>query len=738
MKRVTLVALIFCATITMAQSSWKKIDSENFAFRGEKVFRKTQPKKFSVYNLDLESFKSELTSQSKGISKIISLPGYNGKLNDYTVIETSNFTEPIHPKFGFIKSYSVQGISDRSENGKITVGSDGVHITIHSGNHPTVYVDPYSKDKTTYISYNRANIEKNDDDFTCYVKETVKAQKTEINTAQKTADDGFLRTYRLALICTGEYAQYHINQQGVGGGTETAQRAAVLSAMNTTMARVNGLFERDLSVRMNIILQSGDNPLIFLDPDTDNLTNDSAGSLLTESQSTCDAVIGNANYDIGHAFSTGAGGLAGLGVVCFAQKGRGVTGTSDPIGDPYNVDYVAHEIGHQFGAPHTFNNSCDGNRSASSAVEPGSGSTIMAYAGICEPNVQNNSDDHFHSVSITSMWNHIQGTFCGTTTATGNNAPVANAGADFSVPRGTPLILRGNATDADGTNSLTYNWEQIDTEIATMPPTNGNTGGPQFRSFSSSSSPDRYLPKIETVAGGSTFSTWEVIPQVAREMNFSLVVRDNNAGGGAADRDDMKVTVTSANPFTVSNPSNTNWTGETSQTITWDRSTTHQAPINCQNVRIKLSTDGGLTFPTTLIESTPNDGSQSVTIPNIPTTTARIMVEAADNIFYNMNSVNFNIIDNPTASVDDFDFNNFSVYPNPSNGNFNITFEVINTESVDIKLFDIRGRMIEQKEFNNTQSTFSEELNFDGITTGLYLLQVQNGDKRTTRKLIIK
>ena len=715
------------------------MDTGDFAFKGEKAFIKNQPKKFSIYNLDIESFKNELTSQAKGVNKIISLPGYNDKLNNYIVIEHSNFTEPLHPKFGFIKSYSIQGISDKTENGKITIGSDGVHITIFSGNHPTFYVDPYSKDKTLYMSYNRSNIEKNDDNFTCYVKETVEAKKTEINTSvQRTADDGFLRTYRLALISTGEYSQFHINQQGVSGGTETAQRAAVLSAMNTTMARVNGLFERDLAVHMNIVLQGGDNPLIFLDPDTDNLTNNSAGSLIGECQSTCNNVIGSANYDIGHAFSTGAGGLAGLGVVCFGSKGQGVTGTSNPIGDPYNVDYVAHEMGHQFGAPHTFNNSCDGNRSNSNAVEPGSGSTIMAYAGICPPDVQSNSDDHFHAFSITSMWNHIQGTLCGTTTATGNNAPVANAGADFSVPRGTPLILKGNATDADGTNGLTYTWEQIDTEIATMPPTNGNTGGPQFRSFPPSSSSDRYLPKIETVAGGSTFSTWEVIPQVAREMNFSLVVRDNNAGGGAADRDDMKVTVTSASPFTVSNPSNTNWTGETSQTITWDRSTTHQSPINCQNVRIKLSIDGGLTFPTTLIESTPNDGSQSVTIPNHPTTTARIMVEAADNIFYNMNSVNFNIIDNPTASVYDFDFNNFSVYPNPSNGNFNITFEVIDTQEVKIKLFDIRGRMIEQKEFTNTPNTFSEELSFNGINTGLYILQVQNGDKRTTKKLLIK
>ncbi|CAL2077369.1 zinc-dependent metalloprotease [Tenacibaculum sp. 190524A05c] len=741
MNRITLVLVLFCAALTNAQSSWKKMDSENFVYRGQKASRNVEPKQFSIYSLNVENFKNELIANARGSQKLIKLPTYQGSLEEYSVVESSNFTEPLHPKYGFIKSYSIQGTKDKTETGKITIGTNGVHISVYSGNHPTFYVEPYSKDNAYYMSYDRSNIENTNNDFRCLFDDSSMKKQLENNIVYKTPNDGFLRTYRFALNCTGEYAQFHITDQGVGGSSETVQKAAVLSAMNTTMARVNGLFERDLSVRMNIILVSGENPLINLDAATDGFTNDSPGSLLSESQTKCDAIIGNANYDIGHVFSTGGGGVAILGGVCsINSKGRGVTGTNSPKGDFFDVDYVAHEIGHQFGAPHTYNNACGGQRSNNDAVEPGSGSTIMAYAGICEPNVQNNSDDHFHAISVTSMWNRVQGTFCGTTSATGNATPVANAGSDVTVPKGTPLVLRGSATDTDGTSSLTYNWEQIDNEIvADTPPVSGATGGPLFRSFSPTSSPDRYLPKLATVIGGSTFSTWEVIPAVAREMNFTLLVRDNNSGGGASDRDNMKITVTNDNPFTVTTPnSNVNWTGETSQTITWNKSTTDQAPINCQNVRIKLSTDGGLTFPTVLIESTPNDGSQVVTIPNIPTTTARIMVEAVGNIFYNVNINNFTIVNNPTASVDDFSFTNFNLYPNPSNGNFKITFDVLNTENVIIKLFDIRGRLVETSEFKNTSNTFSEELNFENINSGLYLLQVYNGGEKITKKLAIK
>lgn len=741
MNKITLVLALLCVGFINSQSSWKKMNSKNTSSKSELTFRKTQPKKFNLYSLNIENFKNELTQGARGIKKMITLPGYNGKISNYTLIEDSNFTEPVNEKYGFIKSYSIKGITDKTETGKVSIGTDGVHITIYSGKHPTFYVDPYTKDNATYISYDRNNIQNTSNDFHCLFDEEEVKKEIEHDIQHRTPDDGMLRTYRLALACTGEYAQFHVNSQGVSTGTDAQKRAAVLSAMNTTMARVNGVYEKELAVKMNIVLTNGNNPLIFLDPATDNLSNDSAGTLINESQTVCDNIVGSANYDIGHTFSTGGGGLAGLGVVCRDfQKGKGITGTGNPIGDPYDIDFVAHEIGHQFGGPHTFNNSCNNNRSSANAVEPGSGSTIMAYAGICPDNVQTNSDDYFHSFSITSMWDYIQSTSCATTTNTGNATPVANAGADVNVPKSTPLVLRGSATDADGTAGLTYCWEQIDNEIATMPPRSANTGGPLFRSLSPANSPDRYLPALPTVIGGLTFTTWEVIPAVAREMNFSLLVRDNNAGGAASDRDDLKITVTDADPFLVTAPAAAVvWTTGTQQTIAWDKSTTDQAPINCQNVRIKLSTDGGLTFPITLVESTPNDGSHQISVPNNPTLSARIMVEAIGNIFYNVNSTNFTI----NSTVPTFIMNNNTNQQTVCNsGNntvdYTLNFDFVNgfSETVNLSATGLPSGAVAS--FNPTTINADGDVimtisNLDGVNQQEYTIVVEGQSTSITQ-----
>ncbi|CAM1357143.1 reprolysin-like metallopeptidase [Tenacibaculum halocynthiae] len=647
MKKITLLLLLLSlATISNAQNYWKKMESGNQRSKSELYQRGDTPKKYHIFSLDLNSFTFHLNSKSKKSSNIIDLPNAFGKTSKYLVTESSNFEDGLAKKFPSIKSYSAKGIDDPSATAKISIGTDGVHVMIMSGNFSTLYIDPLTKDNKNYISYKKEDFVSSRDDFQCKVDELKNKHTSDTNkTASRNANDGKLRTFKIAIASTGEYSQFHLTNQSVPStATDATKKAAILSAMNTTIARVNLVYERDLSVKMIIV--SDNEKLIFLDANTDNLSNSNANSLITESQNICDNVIGNSNYDIGHTFSTGAGGLAGLGVVCITgQKGRGVTGRTNPIGDPYDIDYVAHEIGHQFGANHTFNNSCNGNRNGATAVEPGSGSSIMGYAGICAPNVQFKSDDHFHSVSIAEMWSTIKvAATCATITNTGNNAPTADAGVNVSIPKSTPFVLKGKATDADGTLSLTYNWEQIDTEIAVMPPVGTNTAGPLFRSSPSKTSPNRYFPKLENVVGNTT-SSWEVLPSVAREMNFSLTVRDNNSGGGASARDDIKITVADANPFIVTAPSTAvTWNSGSSQTITWDKSTTDQAPINCANVRIKLSLDGGVTFPITLIENTPNDGSQSISIPNNPTTKARILIEAVGNVFYNVNSTNFTIV----------------------------------------------------------------------------------------------
>ncbi|MBK9418408.1 MAG: hypothetical protein IPN62_14295 [Flavobacteriales bacterium] len=450
------------------------------------------------------------------------------------------------------------------------------------------------------------------------------------------------RTYRLALACTGEYANFH------GSNTTNNNKAPALAAMVTTMNRVNAQFERDATLTM--VLVPNTDALIYLDPATDPYTNGSGSTMLGQNQSTCDALIGTANYDIGHVFSTGGGGIAQLNSPCSSSgKARGVTGSNMPVGDAFDIDYVAHEMGHQYGANHTQNNAC--NRASAAAFEPGSASTIMGYAGICAPNIQDNSDAYFHAYSMQEMAANITvgtSSTCPVVTATGNSAPSVNAGMDRTIPRSTPFVLSATGSDPNPGNALSYCWEQMNNQVSTQPPVATSASGPSFRSFAPTTSPDRHFPTLSAVVSGNT-PTWEVLSSVARTFNFRVTMRDNVVGGGCNDQDDMTVTVAgSAGPFLVSQPNtNVSWPANSTQTVTWDVAATNTAPVNCANVDILLSLDGGFTYPFTLLTTTPNDGSQLVLLPNIPaTTTARVMVKASGNIFYDISNVDFAITAN--------------------------------------------------------------------------------------------
>lgn len=659
-KKTTLLVVLFFtffASNSFSQNYWNSTAQKVGSFQKNEILaRDDNPEKYALASLNLDGFKNHLVNlKSKSSKNIITLPNSKGVLKRFLIQETAYLAPKLAAKFPMIKSYSAQGIDDPTAVAKISIGTNGFHALIHSGKESTIYIDPFTKDQKQYLVYKREDLISTKNDFSCEIKTSANKIVASTN-LKRNANDGQLRTFRIAIAATGEYSQFHINREGVPNtATDPVKKATVLSAMNTTITRVNAVYEKDLAVRMIIV--NDNDKLIFLDAATDDLTNDNSDDLIDESQEKCDNIIGNPNYDIGHTFSTGGGGLASLGSVCVTgAKASGITGSGQPVNDPFDIDYVAHEIGHQFGATHTFNGTagnCGGNIGATS-VEPGSGTTIMAYAGICAPqNVQNRSDDYFHAVSIAQMWAHVQNTGnCATQTDTNNDAPVANAGNDVSIPKSTPFILKATATDVQGLASLTYNWEQIDTESASIPLESTSTSGPTFRSLPSSSSPNRYLPTLANVVSGAS-DEWIVLPSVARELNFALTVRDNNAGGGNSDRDDMKVTVTNAEAFTVTAPNtNVTWGIGSSQRITWNQGTTNQSPINCSIVNIRLSTDGGVTFPILLKENIANDGSEDITIPNNPTTTARILVEAADNIFYNVNTTNFTINDaGPTFLV---------------------------------------------------------------------------------------
>lgn len=651
---MSIALMMFSILVSQGQTDqlWKVVNQESLKIH-VKQSRGSTPKAFQLFSLNFSAFKTVLQNATlrdsqKGSGLIVSFPNPEGRLLKYKVYESPVMDAGLAAKFPDIKSYIGEGIDDRTATIHFSVTSFGLHTMTLSGNAGTSYIDTYTKDLQNYMVYKRSDLNSSRA-FSCLVQddhEKIASESLSPNVLRTT--DGTKRTYRLAMACTIEYAAYHVNAAGLGSGTTAQKKAAVLAAMNVTMTRINGIYERDLAVRMNLV--ANNDAIIFIT--SDSFSNTDSNALINESQTVIDATIGSANYDIGHTVSTGGGGLAQLYSPCTSSKARGITGQGSPVGDPFDVDYVAHEMGHQFGGNHTQNNAC--NRSSAASMEPGSGSTIMGYAGICAPNVQNNSDAHFHSKSLDEMSAFITGSgnSCAVKTASGNTAPTSNAGADFTIPKGTPFVLKGSGTDANG-DALTYCWEQINPEASTQPPVSTSTSGPNFRSNPPTTSPDRYMPNLATVIAGNTSNTWEVVPTVARTMDFSLTVRDNRAGAGQHATDNVKITVNgTAGPFTVSSPNTAvSYAGGTSQTVTWNVAGTTANGVNAANVDILLSTDGGNTYPVILLAATPNDGTQAVTIPNTPGTQNRIMVRGSGHIFYDISNANFTITTGTSDTV---------------------------------------------------------------------------------------
>lgn len=589
----------------------------------------------TLFSLDLSSLKAALADapeRGSASSVIVSFPDDRGNMERYRIVEAPVMSPELAARYPEIKSYAGQGVDDPTAVIRFSVSPLGLHTMRMSADRPTVFIEPYSTDLKTYSVYKRADKTMAFTKFDCEVMDHARQQvNNNASTARPNADDGKLRTYRLAMSVTGEYTAYH-------GGT----KALALAAINTTMTRVNGVFEMDFGV--NMVLISNTDAVIYTSASSDPYGSTDA-NYNSQLQSTLSSVIGNANFDIGHLMSAiGNNGNAGcIGCVCASGKGSGFTTSTVPVGDNFDIDFVAHEMGHQFGANHTFTFSNEGTGVQN---EPGSGTTIMGYAGITgATDVQAHSDPFFHAVSIQQVTNYVKTTTCQTNTTTGNAIPTANAGADYTIPKGTPFILTGSGTDSNG-DALTYCWEQMNSGTSsTTYPSVTATSGPAFKSFIPTSAGTRYFPRLETVKTGATSWKWETVPNVARTLNFRLTVRDNHAGGPANNSDDMVVTVNAtAGPFSVSVPNTAvSWAAGSTQTVTWNVAGTTANGVNAANVDILLSTDGGNTYPIVVLAGTPNDGTQAITVPNNPGTQNRIMVKGSNHIFFDISNTNFTI-----------------------------------------------------------------------------------------------
>ncbi len=647
MKTLLSFLLCFISLGLIGQSYWTEINESNFKSLGE---RQIIPNDYRSFELDLKMLKSLLgtaperfSTTNKNAETLLEVPLADGSMVQFQVYEAPMMEQELADKYPDIKTYVGIGKDDPLMRIRFDVTSKGFHAMIRT-NDNWVFIDPYaSDDDKHYVCYYKKDYPQTlDNAFACHFENT-KVDKSklsiEANDFKSMAGDCMLRSYRLAVATTGEYTSFH------GGSTSG------LSAVVTAINRVNEVYENDLAITFNLI---GNNDLIiYTNSSTDPYTNNNGSAMLSQNQSNLNSVIGSANYDIGHVFSTGGGGIAGWGVVCTNNKAHGVTGLPTPTGDPFYIDYVAHEIGHQFGGSHTFNNSCNSNRYGPTAVEPGSGSTIMGYAGICSPNVQDNSDPYFHAISLQEMSffsNNSSGNACANTISTGNSQPIVEDVPNYVIPISTPFSLTAEASDANG-DVLTYCWEQMDNEIASMPPNSSSTGGPLFRSLNPTTSPTRTFPNMTTIVFNSN-NTWEKLPSVSRSMDFRVTIRDNRLGGGCTTEDDVQVTsTTSAGPFLVTNPnSSTTWNVGSIQTITWDVANTNVAPVSCANVDVLMSTDGGYTYPITLASGVANNGSYTITVPNYPSNLCRIKIACSDNIFFDISNQNFSI----DASVPSF------------------------------------------------------------------------------------
>lgn len=608
------------------------------------------PSKYKLKKLNtstLSALQAAIPVEQPNVATIgipFEFPLPDGGIQATSIVETSIWADKAIENSIGIKTYSLINPVTKQLEGSISIWNQEINGILYS-TEGVAYINPVkNSDGTHMINYLQDGGENS---LKCFVDEVAPALNSTGLQRRGTAGDSKKRTYRLAVAATGEYYAW-------AGSSVALAQADITNTINI----IRTIYQRDLNVFFTLVDNTN---IIYTDAATDPYTTAGLdGTTLNQNQNAIDGMIGSPNYDVGIVFNRGwSGGLAQLQAVCqFGGKARGACGyasgtganpTPGPQGQWFD-GAVAHELGHMFGATHSFasNNAgnCVSNRSVGSSWEPGSGSTLMAYAaagcGVTN-SIQTYQDYYFHGGSIGQMQNFIlSAATCAPGVTTANVAPVVSTmGTNFNIPANTPFVLTVTATDANG-DALSYSWEQVDasssTENQTVPPQGTNVTGPLFRSRPAVSTGTRYFPALQYLTSGSPYA-YEVLPSVARTMNFRGTVRDNSSLGGITSEVNVQLNVHTSTGFKVTKPAwGTVWNPSVSTTasVEWDVAGSNAAPINCATVDILFSFDGGNTYPAVLASGVANDGQHTVNVPWTPTSNGRVMVKAANNVFFSI------------------------------------------------------------------------------------------------------
>lgn len=707
-----------------------------------------------VVKFDMQQVKQELQRAGHDRSTAVTmfLPTPNGGSMVFEVWKNNLLPNDLQEKYSEISSYTAVNIKDERVTAKIDLGTNGFHAMV-LGSGETYFINPIGNN--TYSVFYKENFKAVANSVICDFDNQPElvngAQPVDITTGTAQRTNGISRrTYRLALSNTGEYAVAAV------GANPT--KAAVLSAMTTTMNRVNGIYEKELAVTMVFIPNM--DTLIYLDPATDPFSaNNNGGALLGQNQSNVATIIGSANYDIGHIFSTGGGGIAALGSVCVgAHKAKGVTGSINPIGDPFDVDYVAHEMGHQFGANHTFNK-CSGTENAPTALEPGSGSTIMAYAGICGQtnNLQAHSDAYFHFASLNEIFYNLglgPASQCGTVT-TGISIPQYNVSLpEYNIPKKTAFEFEfPQVTPGNDSSAITYNIEQANLGDFRQ---NENLSasfryGPSLRSFSPDTTRLRTFLRMNSLLSGFLERKGERLSDTARTYYFAYTAREVKDGWGAVnvheDRSQINVIQTPRH-FSVIYPNlQDSVLRNAPATIMWDQAYTGSAPIHCSAVDIFLSIDNGENFEM-VAQNLPNNGLATVMMPDTAVNTARIKIKASNNIFFAISGrvviggsatipPPFDTTTPPPIGINDLSAEEgIAVYPNPAKDFITVSLGK-EAKNGQILIYNVLGQAVYSEAISISQKT--KRIPLTNMANGLYYVRFVNVDgKQFSQSIVIQ